>query len=142
MRILLDSAGLALLAPRQQRESLEGGPKYWCFASRLPHQTTVEVWPDLTLGALANMVVEAGVTYGFGEPGLAWPGCEGRLHRHIQIYEPVEDVPDLTLSQLILTGPRAETDAAAIPMTGPAIDLARWTARRPLERRAINNTGR
>src|SRR5260221_9321255 len=130
MRVLWDQPGLALLAPRLLRQALENSLACRWYAARVPFQTTVELCNRLDLDTLAGGVVEAVSTYGFGEPGLVWPGHEGRLHHHIQLFGRVEGRPDITLSQLVTTGPRIETDAAAIPMTGPAIDLARWTARR------------
>jgi len=135
MRILLDQTGLALLTLRLQRAAQPDEPPCRCFAATAPLQTTVELWNQQTLETLANAVVEAVCTYGFGEPGVAWPEYEGRLHRHMQLFERCAAPADIALSQLILTGPRAETDAAAIPPTSPTIDLARWTAQRPLERR-------
>jgi hypothetical protein len=135
MRILLDQPALALLVPMQLRQSLENHPLCRCYAAGAPLQTTLELWNGLALDTLVNRVVEAECTYGFGEPGSVLPGYEGRLHRYIQVFEPIDAQSDIDLWQLMLTGPRAETDAAAIPTTGPRIDLARWTARRQVDHR-------
>ena len=135
MRILCDQPAVDLLAPMLLRPAPEDRPSCLYYAASAPFQTTLVLWNGWTLEALVNAVVEAQSTYGFGEPGLVLPGYEGRLHRHIEVFQPVNEPADIALCQLITTGPRAETDSVAIRTPAPGIDLARWTAQRQVYHR-------
>ena len=132
MRILFDPPAVALLAPMLTRPAPENRPPYRCYAAGAPFQTTLELGNCLALEWLVNAVVEAQCTYAFGEPGFVLPGNQGRLHRHITVLGLIDEPADIALGQLITTGPRAETDAAAIRTPAPDIDLARWTAQRQM----------
>ena len=132
MKILVDQPAVAMLVQMQPRPARADHSPYGCFAASAPYQTTLELWNNQTLPALVNTVVEAQSTYCFGEAGYVLPGHEGRLHRYIEVFGPLAGPSDITLSQLILTGPRAETDGAAVRSSLGVANLAHSTAQRQM----------
>jgi len=135
MRILFDQNAIGLLVPLSPCEAQDDGSAHRRYAACAPYQTLLDLLPAGALEALANRVVEAHCTYSFGEAGAVLAGNEGRLHRHIVALAPTNEPADIALSQLISTGPRAETDSVAIRTPAPGIDLARCTERRQVYQR-------
>jgi hypothetical protein len=132
MRILIDQPAVALLLQMQPRPARADHTPYACYAANAPYQTTLELWNNQSLPALVNTTVEAQSTYCFGEAGYVLAGNEGRLHRYIEVFGPVSGPSDITLSQLVLTGPRAETDGAAVRSSLGVANLAQSTAQRQM----------